>query len=228
MRKIFLKFILIFIIVFSSTFANNYHIGDIIRLEIKNSSIEEVKKAFEKFEIEKIEEKNNKIYIEFRSFETGKKEIILGDKKLILNIDTTITENDKELYNLNNDKNLKLKKVNKHFEYYLFYLIFILNIFLLIKIFIKKRNKEKNIDIREIIKKENDFRKINYEFKKYIDRKYNTKFLKGIYNNSFDEEIEEYLKDIDNLIFKGEKIDIKEYKNKVLEYIDIIKEKENV
>ncbi|TDT71845.1 hypothetical protein EV215_0535 [Hypnocyclicus thermotrophus] len=228
MKKFFLKLIIIFIIIFNTIFANNYHIGDIIRLEIKNSNIKEVKNVFKDFDIEKIEEKNNKIYIEFRSFETGEKDIILGDKKLILNIDSTIKKDETKLYNFNNNKNLKLQKIYKHFEYYIFYLIFILNIGLLIKIFIKQKNKENEIDINEIIEKENDFRKINYEFKKYIDKKYNTRFLNGIYNNNFNKEIENYLKNIDDLIFQGKTINIEEYKNKVLKYINIIKEKKNV
>ena len=75
----------------------NIYIGDIISLRIstKMFSAEELKKKFQEFEIVEIVEDVDGYRLSLRTFETGEYTIILGDKRIVINVVSSMDDIDR-------------------------------------------------------------------------------------------------------------------------------------
>ena len=74
--------------------ARSIYVGDLIDIRIANSDLsqEELKEKFKDFEIVKLREEADGTILTLRTFETGEKKILLGDKELIIDVKSTLDD----------------------------------------------------------------------------------------------------------------------------------------
>ncbi len=72
----------------------NIYIGDIITLEVKTKEMgeEEIRQAFEAFEVVEFLASKEGYIIKFRTFEPGEKEVVLGDQALHISVASTLDD----------------------------------------------------------------------------------------------------------------------------------------
>lgn len=86
-------------------------IGDRINLMISGSSEDKIREAFQAFEIEDIKETEGGSVVTLRSYQTGEQVVEIGDKKLVLNIKSSLEEGEREIYSdLSDDSGRTLTK----------------------------------------------------------------------------------------------------------------------
>jgi len=83
------------------TETRNIYIGDIITLKVSFSgnkalSAEELKEKFKAFEIVETKDTNGEHIISLRTFEVGEHKILLGDKEIVINIQSTLNDIERE------------------------------------------------------------------------------------------------------------------------------------
>jgi hypothetical protein len=78
--------------------ARSIYVGDLIdiRITTREYSQEELREKFKDFEIVKLEEYDDSFLITLRTFETGERKILLGDKELIIDVKSTLDEIQRE------------------------------------------------------------------------------------------------------------------------------------
>ena len=74
--------------------ARNLYVGDIVTLEIESQiyTAEEIRQKFDGFEIMEMEKISNGYRLSLRTFDTGEKTILLGDKELTIHIHSTLDD----------------------------------------------------------------------------------------------------------------------------------------
>lgn len=94
-------FILFFLFSFVHTLAlaeeRNIYVGDLIELKITTQvfSEEELREKFSDFEIVALEKKPDGYQLTLRTFETGEKAVQLGDKEIIIHVQSTLEQFDR-------------------------------------------------------------------------------------------------------------------------------------
>lgn len=228
------KILLIFILFSLLCYGKEYNIGDNISLKIKgNISREKIEKAFENFKNVKIDENKNYTIVSFRSFTLGKNSIDLGDKKIIINIKSTLDKKDTKIFkNLKDNKNKYLEKdyPYKTITFGIFSAFFL--ILGLVILAINRRKDAFNI-FRKNIKKttaENWSENISYSLRDYLDRVYQSNLLNGEYKKGILDDVEfKFLKELDYIKFsKNKNNNYKEYEKKAMSIVEKLrKEKRN-
>lgn len=76
----------------------NVYIGDILTLQVSSErlSIEELREKFQAFEIVEIKDGDDGYLISVRTFETGAHKILLGDKDIVINIQSALEDIQRE------------------------------------------------------------------------------------------------------------------------------------
>ena len=84
--------------VWASEDARNIYIGDVITLRVssRENSAEELKGKFKAFEIVEFKDENGEYLISLRTFEIGEHKILLGDKEIVINIQSTLNDIQRE------------------------------------------------------------------------------------------------------------------------------------
>lgn len=227
MKKLISIFTFVFISFFS--YCKDINVGDTISITANGISQQEITDAFKnsKFELESIEKENNGYLIKFKTFFPGKNELLIGNKKIIIDTKSVLTEKDKNIYdNLTDKSDTKLYNINFPYGVILSALFLILSAFYLLKsIRYKKSIKIPSPEqiFNENINNLNDSTwpfQLSMTIREYIDKKLNTHFVNGIYNivPPLKNEDIDFLLFLDNYKFSGEEKNIKE------KSIDTVKE----
>lgn len=111
MKKLISIFTFVFISFFS--YCKDINVGDTISITANGISQQEITDAFKnsKFELESIAKENNGYLIKFKTFFPGKNELLIGNKKIIIDTKSVLTEKDKNIYdNLTDKSDTKLLK----------------------------------------------------------------------------------------------------------------------
>ena len=76
----------------------NIYVGDLIELKINTSaySLEELREKFDGFEIVALEQTPDGALITLRTFETGEKTVVLGDKQIVIRVQSTLDNYQRE------------------------------------------------------------------------------------------------------------------------------------
>lgn len=86
----------LFFIVSSGALAEkrNIYVGDLIRVQVATQEFtaDELREKFKDFEIVELEENKDGFIITLRSFETGEKKILLGDKEIVIDVKSTLED----------------------------------------------------------------------------------------------------------------------------------------
>ena len=73
-------------------------IGDRVNLLISGSSEDKIREAFHSFEIEEISKKEDGIKVVIRAYKPGEQVVVIGDKRLVLNIRSSLEGEEKDIY----------------------------------------------------------------------------------------------------------------------------------
>jgi hypothetical protein len=76
----------------------NIYIGDIISLKVTSLSIkaEELQNMFQDFEIVEIKQEPDGYLLSLRTFKTGERKVLLGNKEIIINVSSTLDDIERE------------------------------------------------------------------------------------------------------------------------------------
>lgn len=79
---------------FAAEAERNIYIGDIIELKISSQELTEevIREKFKEFEIVGIVEGSDHFIVKLRTFETGEKKVVLGDKEIVVVVKSTLQE----------------------------------------------------------------------------------------------------------------------------------------
>ena len=114
MKKITLS---IFLLVSFLTFSKVYNIGDKITLKIDgNISKNEIEKSLEDYKLISLyKEENGGYIVTFTTYKVGENEIQIGNKKIKIDVVSTIEPGEKEIYEaLSNPDNIYIEKDYSH------------------------------------------------------------------------------------------------------------------
>ncbi|MDU1912197.1 hypothetical protein [Fusobacterium sp.] len=218
--------------------AKDINVGDTITLQITGVSKDKIIDSFKntEFSIENIKDgKDGTIILSIRGFKTGKNIINIGNKEINIDIKSLLTPEDKEIFiNLSDENNKNL------FLHQFPYVTLISSITgigaLLIILFSLKIKKDKTILLNPEEKFENEmnalsddkwFYEMSYALREYIDKKYGSHFINGIYSpikNLNDEDIR-FIEWLDNYKFSKNRVDyFQQSKEKAFEIYGKLKE----
>ncbi|WP_302820752.1 hypothetical protein [Fusobacterium ulcerans] len=235
MKKIL---VILFITLSFALSAKDINIGDTVTLQITGVSKEKIMDSFKNtdFSIESMKDgKDGAVILSVKGFKTGENIINIGNKEVTIDIKSVLTPDDKEIFiNLSDesDKNLFLHQFPYGAVISTAAGIAALVIILLgIKI-----KKDKTIHLTPEEKFENEmnmlsedkwFYEISYALREYIDKKYGSHFINGIYfplKNLNDEDIQ-FIEWLDNYKFSKDRDDyFQQSKEKAFEIYGKIKE----
>ena len=233
MKKIIFS---IFLLVSLLSFSKTYNIGDKITLKIEGDvSKNDIEKSLEDYKIDSLsKDKKGNYIVTFTTYKVGENEIQLGNKKLKIDVVSTIEPSEKEIYEaLSNPNNIYIEKDYPHMGI----LATIAGSIAIITAFfmhLVDRAKNPYIIFKKGMSKVNDDNwreKISLELRKYIDNMYGTNFLGGEYSiiSPLTEEDITFVKDMDYLKFSPNRGgDYLEYKKRAFEIVERLrKEKKN-
>lgn len=160
------------------------YIGDKINLKIENLSQDEISQAFTDFHIDKVQDEK----ISFRSFKIGENIIDLGENQINLNIKSTISPNDKDIYlNLSDMSDTKVINPNFPFGFFIGASIFIIALIGILKNIMHRKKLDKILNPKEKCRNilnnlsDNFLFEASFALREYIDFLYKTSFLSGNY-----------------------------------------------
>lgn len=233
MKKIILSIFLLFSLL---TFSKDYNIGDKITLKIEGDiSKNDIEKALKDYKISSLERDKDGTYtVTFTTYKVGENEIQLGDKKLKIDVVSTVGPDEKDIYEaLSNPNNTYIETDYPHIGI----LATIAGVIAIITAFfmhLVDRAKDPYIIFKKGMSKVNDSNwkeRISLELRRYIDNMYSTNFLGGEYNVIYPltKEDIEFIKDMDYLKFAPNRGgDYSEYKKRAFEIVERLrKEKKN-
>lgn len=235
MKKIL---IVIFITLSLILSAKDINVGDTVTLQITGVSKDKIIDSFKntEFSIENIKDgKDGVVILSVKGFKTGKNTINIGNKEVNIDIKSLLNPEDKEIFiNLSDESN---KNLFLHQFPYVTLISGITGIGALIFILLGlKLKKDKIIFLTPEEKFENEmsilsddkwFYEMSYALREYIDKKYNSHFINGIYSpikNLNDEDIQ-FIEWLDNYKFsKNRENYFQQSKEKAFEIYGKIKE----
>lgn len=235
MKKILVIIFMSFSIVL---LGKDINVGDTVTLQITGVSKERIINSFKntEFSIENIrDEKDGVVILSIKGFKIGKNIINIGNKEINIDIKSLLTPEDKEIFiNLSDESNKNL------FLHQFPYVTFVSSItgitalvFILLGIKFKK-NKSALLNPEQKFENEMNtlssdrwFYEISYALREYIDKKYGSHFINGIYSpikNLSDEDIQ-FIEWLDNYKFSKNRDDyFQQSKEKAFEIYGKIKE----
>lgn len=235
MKKIL---IVIFITLSLILSAKDINVGDTVTLQITGTSKDKIIDSFKntEFSIENIKDgKDGAVILSVKGFKTGKNIINIGNKEVSIDIKSLLNPEDKEIFiNLSDESN---KNLFLHQFPYVTLISGITGIGALIFILLGlKLKKDKIIFLTPEEKFENEmsilsgdkwFYEMSYALREYIDKKYGSHFINGIYSpikNLNDEDIQ-FIEWLDNYKFSKNREDyFQQSKEKAFEIYGKIKE----
>lgn len=230
------KLVGIFLLFSLLSFAKTYNIGDKITLKIDGEvNKSEIEKSLEDYKIDSLsEEKDGSFIVTFTTYKVGENEVVLGDKKLKIDVVSTIEPNEKEIYEaLSNPNNRYIDQDYPHMGI-LTILAGVIAVITAFFMYLVDRAKNPYVIFKKGMSKvtnDNWREKVSLELRRYIDNSYNTNFLGGEYKlvSPLEEEDIEFIKKMDYLKFAPNRDgECSEYKRKALEIVDRLrKEKKN-
>ncbi len=231
--------IAMFFLISSLIFAKDINVGDLIKFKISGIEKESIVEGFKnsKLQLENIEKSDDGYILSIRGYEVGENTVILGNKKLLFNIESVLTDSDKEIYpHLSDNSDSQLH--SKTFPYLLI-LGGVLGVSSLIYL-IKGINFKKNNSIspeKEFENKISNLSEVDWDFqlsmalRKYIDQKYQSHFLSGNYHTigMIDNEDIAFINNLDIHKFSKEDSESKkEVLDRVMEIYNKIRGDHNV
>ena len=226
----------IFLLLSLLSFSKEYNIGDKITLKIEGTiSKSEIEIALEDYKISSLEkDKEGSYIVTFTTYKVGENEIQIGNKKLKIDVVSTIEPSEKEIYEaLSNPNNTYIETDYPHMGI----LATIAGIIAIITAFfmhLVDRAKDPYIIFKKGMSKVNESNwkeKISLELRRYIDNMYGTNFLGGEYKIIYPitEEDIAFVKNMDYLKFAPNREgDYLDYKKRTFEIVERLrKEKKN-
>ncbi|WP_418964253.1 hypothetical protein [Cetobacterium sp.] len=195
----------------------------------------DIEKALKDYKISSLERDKDGTYtVTFTTYKVGENEIQLGDKKLKIDVVSTVGPDEKDIYEaLSNPNNTYIETDYPHIGI----LATIAGVIAIITAFfmhLVDRAKDPYIIFKKGMSKVNDSNwkeRISLELRRYIDNMYSTNFLGGEYNVIYPltKEDIEFIKDMDYLKFAPNREgDYSEYKKRAFEIVERLrKEKKN-
>ena len=204
-----MKKIMIFLLISSLLLAKDINVGDLVKVKITGIEKEKIVEGFRKsnLELENIEKSENGYILSIRGYKVGENSLVLGDKKLTLNIKSVLEENDKEISpHLSDNSDTILYKEKFPYTF-------------IVGKGVKFKKKEKYISPEE--KFEKRVASINNEtwdfdlsmaIREYIDSRYQTHFINGNYEvvGMIDSEDIKFINNLDRYKFSKDSRDLKE------------------
>ncbi|BBA51526.1 hypothetical protein FV113G1_18760 [Fusobacterium varium] len=218
--------------------AKDINVGDTVTLQITGVSKEKIMDSFKntEFSIENIKDgKDGTVILSVKGFKTGKSTINIGNKEVNIDIKSLLNPEDKEIFiNLSDESN---KNLFLHQFPYVALISGVTGVGALIFILLGlKIKKDKIIFLTPEEKFENEMSilsdnkwsyEMSYALREYIDKKYNSHFINGIYSpikNLNDEDIQ-FIEWLDNYKFSKNREDyFQQSKEKAFEIYRKIKE----
>ena len=225
--------------------ARNIYIGDIISLEIesKSFSADELRSKFQDFEIVEIKEQSGGYSLSLRAFIPGEYKITLGNKEIIINVQSTLEDiNREDIFEGDNRVIEPGFSFRWNIAFYIFAGIFALSGgYILIKLFIAKKPKQKDLlglflQRAALLSAEdkNYLVDLTYYFKNYLEAVYKFKIIgkttseitkelkniQGLENMLFD--IHKWLTECDRLKFTGVKAQTEEKQEHCQKLIELV------
>lgn len=226
----------IFLLLSLLSFSKEYNIGDKITLKIEGAISEsEIEKALEGYKISSLEkDKDGSYVVTFTIYKVGENEIKIGNKKLKIDVVSTIEPSEKDIYEaLSNPNNTYIETDYPHMGI----LATIAGIIAVITAFfmhLVDRAKDPYIILKKEMSKVNGSNwkeKISLELRRYIDGMYETNFLGGEYKAIYPitEKDTDFIKSMDYLKFGPNRDgDYLEYKKKAFDIVERLRrEKKN-
>ena len=165
----------------------DFYIGDQIKLIVCSNSLTKsiFSEKLKDFYVDKIEKQEAGCWlVYFRSFETGKKEIEIGDKKIIFEIKSVLNEFErKDIFDIQDDIENAVEKPDFPFPLTILtaFLVVFGVVFILTRKKLKKESLKTAIDFfNEAIQKiqpEFFFEDLTLAFKIYVEKKFNVRIL---------------------------------------------------
>lgn len=228
------KIIFLFFLIGNLIFARNIYIGDKIKIEVSGMNISQIKDGFKnsKFSIDELKEiDKDKYEVIFHTFDIGENSLILGNKKITVDVKSSITPKDKDIYRDLSDLSNKKLYISK-FPYInlISIVLFIGSLIYLLKN-IKFYKKKRKIDKEEIynnrmknIDSKNWDENLSFAIREYIDNTYKTHFLNGFYEvkNKITEDDISFLNLLDEYKFSDKD---GEYKEKYIKKVNVLHDK---
>lgn len=215
------KLIFTFIFISSIIFAKDIYVGDRVKLQVSGIPEEKIVESFKNsnLELEKIEKDRDGYVLSIRGFEVGKSTVTLGDKRIVLEIKSSLDEKDKEIYpHLSDNSDTQLYSGRFPYTFVLAIISGILSTLYLLKNF-KFRRKESYISpeakfenvVANLSDDSWDF-DLSMGIREYIDSKYQSHFTNGIYSivGVLTPEDIDTIYNLDNYKFSNNNEDLKE------------------
>lgn len=218
--------------------AKDINIGDTVTLQIAGVSKEKIIDSFKNtdFSIKSMKDgKDGSVILSIKGFKTGENIINIGNKEVTIDVKSVLTPDDKEIFiNLSDESN---KNLFLHQFPYRAVISGVTGIAALVIILLGiKIKKDKTIHLTPEEKFENKmnmlsedkwFYEMSYALREYIDKKYGSHFINGIYSplkNLNDEDIQ-FIEWLDNYKFSKDRDDyFQQSKEKAFEIYGKIKE----
>lgn len=216
-----MKKIMIFLLISSLLLAKDINVGDLVKVKITGIEKEKIVEGFKKsnLELENIEKSENGYILSIRGYKVGENSLVLGEKKLTLNIKSVLEENDKEIYpHLNDNSDTILYKEKFPYTFIVGIILGVVSLLYLVK-GIKFKKKEKYISPEERFEKRVanitnetwDF-DLSTAIREYIDSRYQTHFINGNYQviGMIDSEDIKFINNLDRYKFSKDSRNLKE------------------
>lgn len=221
------KIIFLFMLLSLLSFSKEYNIGDEITIKISGDITKnEIETAFKDYKVNNIKKDKNFYIVNFTSYKVGKNEVVIGNKKLSIDIVSTINDSENEIYQeLANPNNRYIEKDYPHM-FILSGIAGLLAFLAGVLMIIVDRAKDPYIIFKKRISKINDTNwreQISLELRTFIDSTLETNFLGGEYilKNPVTEEDINFIKKLDYIKFSSNKNgNYLEYKDQAIEIVE--------
>ncbi|MEG0134388.1 MAG: hypothetical protein RSD79_06035 [Cetobacterium sp.] len=229
-----IRIIILFLYMSLFLVGKTYNIGDKIDLKVKGLGEDKLAESFKDWDVEKVETKDGYTTISFRGYNLGENEIILGDKRLIVELSPTTTPEEVEIYPDFQDSENKFYQKEIPYLAIFFILVALTSFGTLMYGVISERNKKPDVKFLKGMSKVNEInwkQNLSLLLRSYIDGVYNTHFLSGNYEvvGGVSEEELNFLNELDYLKFSpnkdGNYEDYKERTMRIFEKIKLEKER---
>ena len=212
--------IILFVTLSLSLSAKDINIGDTVTLQITGISKEKIIDSFKNtdFSIENMKDgKDGAVILSVKGFKTGENIINIGNKEVTIDVKSVLTPDDKEIFiNLSDESN---KDLFLHQFPYGSAISGVAGITALVIILLGiKIKKDKTLHLTPEEKFENEmnvlskdrwFYEMSYALREYIDKKYGSHFINGIYSplKKLNDEDIQFIEWLDNYKFSKDRDD---------------------
>lgn len=207
------KIIFMFIFFLTTTvFPKDITVGELIQLKISGISQEELQKSFKNKDlvIEKIDKEKDGFIISIRPLTTGKITETIGNSTIVLDVKSTLTPKDKEIYRyISNENKNTLYTGNIPILFIVTSFVSLISLILLLKNFKFKKCAKALTPEERFEKSISNLTDTNWEFelslalREFIDSRLNCNFINGFYVEMppLNYQDIEFITDLDNFKF---------------------------